>query len=100
MFHFTSCIILLLSLLFCAMSDDEKSNCVKPCPLEFKPICATIEGAEGKPIGCSFENDCFLEMFTCVYGKKEIEQKPEICPDFLPECKNIIMRVMSAIEFE
>ncbi|XP_037807512.1 uncharacterized protein LOC119600978 [Lucilia sericata] len=87
----TSCIILLLGLFFCVMGDDDKSNCIKECPYDFKPVCATIEDLEGQPIDCNFGNDCSLEIFTCMYGKKETEKKSEPCESQSPKCNDVRM---------
>ncbi|KNC24273.1 hypothetical protein FF38_02052, partial [Lucilia cuprina] len=97
MLNFT--IILLLSQFFCVMGNNDISNCLKLCELVYKQICATIEDTEGNPIDCTFANDCILEMFTCINGKKEIGQKPGFCPALPLECNDIILGTLSKLEF-
>ncbi|XP_037807520.1 uncharacterized protein LOC119600984 [Lucilia sericata] len=94
MYLLTSCTILLLGLFCCVMGDNDKDKCLKPCPFVFKPVCGTIEDPQGKPLDCTFPNDCFLENFKCLYGKKEIAQKSKICQTFPPECIDIVLGVL------
>ncbi|KAI8118330.1 hypothetical protein FF38_02043 [Lucilia cuprina] len=89
-------IFLLFALLYGVMADDP-SNCVKFCPFDFKPICATIVNPEGSTLDCTFPNDCFLDIFTCAYGKKEMEQKPEICPAPPSECYDIVLGILTML---
>ncbi|XP_037807526.1 vasotab-like [Lucilia sericata] len=82
------CLILLWNLFFCVMGDD----CKKECPLDYKPICATVENSEGQPIVCTFPNDCSLEIHTCMSGKEASDQKEDFCEDQDFECTDIILR--------
>ncbi|KNC24285.1 hypothetical protein FF38_02048 [Lucilia cuprina] len=90
-----SCIIALLHFFFCVMGGEDNFHCIKPCPFVFKPICATIENPEGKLLDCTFPNDCFMRIFTCMYGKIELEHKPEHCKTYPSECVDIIMGTLS-----
>ncbi|KAI8118332.1 hypothetical protein FF38_02049 [Lucilia cuprina] len=88
----TSCIILLFGLVFCVMGENDKSNCVKPCPRNFAPICTNIQ-IDGKPFECTFPNDCYLDIYKCKNDIKELEQKPGTCGGYPPECADIVLNI-------
>ncbi|KAI8118328.1 hypothetical protein FF38_02042 [Lucilia cuprina] len=84
-------IIFFLSLFFFVIADNNSTNCAKACPFVFKPICASIENKEKSQLNCTFPNDCYLDIYTCMVGKKELQQNPEVCLEDLPECANIVI---------
>ncbi|KNC24281.1 hypothetical protein FF38_02046 [Lucilia cuprina] len=74
---------------------DDPQKCLKPCPLQFNPHCATILNSQGKPLACTFPNRCSLDIYICIIGKLPLDEKPQICEDYRLECTKIVASTLS-----